>query len=334
MSATPIIQGSFAEVGRAWYVLEDKKLAEIGKLIGWRVVLAAVITTVMFTVGCSKDDAEKDRLKDPPNMATLPMTDGSLPPSAPVPKSGKEALDGAVAAYKSLKSLHVMTESDTEMSMGDQANKSHQTSVLRLQNSPSKFYVQVRDSGFGTVEFVADGSTFVIYAGVQNAYKRYSGDTTFEKQYARLSRNGPQLMSALDFLQVHSTSLAGLTDLKITGEETIKGRKAYIVKGKFTDAFLADFAKKIKVGEGLVPNGGTATLWLSKDQLLLVKSNVNMGWQGTMKDEKGRPFRVAPRLVLDETVLDMKLNPGLHPDQFRFLPRTGAKEVFVEGAGS
>jgi hypothetical protein len=285
-----------------------------------------------MAAGCSPGAQQEKKIKDPPDLATLPFTAAAMPPSVPAPADGDALIKGAIASYQSLKTLHVTSESDTEMSMVGQANKSHQTAVLRLQTNPSKFFVQVRDTGFGTAEFIADGSSLVIYSGVQNAFVRYSGDRDFNRQYLRMTKQAPQLFSAIDFYQVKGTGVAGITDVRIVGEEKVRGRDTYVVTARFKDSFIRDFGEKVKVGDGMSPNGGTLKLWFTKSHLMLVKSNINIGWRGQVKDEKGRPVSVSPRISVEETVLDVQMNPTFHPDQFRYLPRTGTKEVFVEGA--
>lgn len=92
-----------------------------------------------------------------------------------------------------------------------------------------------------------------------------------------------------------------ISNVELSGEEAVAGREAY----KLT------LTPKEDVGQELFPGGGTATLWVDKEQWIPLKAIYEGGMfgQGTVE------------------VLSFELNPGLSDDLFAFTPPEGAEVV-------
>lgn len=112
----------------------------------------------------------------------------------------------------------------------------------------------------------------------------------------------PQQM--LTELQDVIQQMLEVSDVELVGEEVVTGREAY----KLTLSPKADAA------QSFFPGGGTATLWVDKEQWMVLKATYEAGTFGQGSLE----------------VQSFELNPGLSDDLFTFEAPEGVEVVDVE----
>lgn len=105
-------------------------------------------------------------------------------------------------------------------------------------------------------------------------------------------------------LQVIIQEVLNAADVELAGEETVAGR----------DAYKLEASPKEDSAEQLFPGNGTATVWVDKEQWIVLKATyvASAFGQGTLE------------------VQSFELNPGLPADLFAFEPPQGATVVDVE----
>jgi outer membrane lipoprotein-sorting protein len=114
----------------------------------------------------------------------------------------------------------------------------------------------------------------------------------------------PLPQELLGGLQEVIQEVLNATDVELVGEETIAGRDAYKLEAN----------PKEGAEEQLFPGNGTATVWVDKEQWIVLKATYEAGafGQGSME------------------VQSFELNPGLSADIFAFEVPEGARVVDVE----
>ena len=114
----------------------------------------------------------------------------------------------------------------------------------------------------------------------------------------------PLPQELLSGLQQVIQEVLNATDVTLVGEETVAGRDAYILEA----------TPKQDATQQLLPGNGTATIWVDKDQWIVLKATYQAGafGQGSME------------------VQSFELNPGLSTALFTFDPPEGTKVVDLE----
>lgn len=165
------------------------------------------------------------------------------------------------------------------------------------EQMPSKVRAEVLEAsqpGLAGTMLVSDGANGWFYEPARNQVtvgKAEELDTPLPQQ-------------VLAGLQQVIQEVLNATDVALVGEETVAGRDAYILEA----------TPKEDAAEQLFPGNGTATVWVDKDQWIVLKVTYQAGafGQGSLE------------------VQSFELNPGLSGDLFAFDVPAGTKIIDLE----
>jgi outer membrane lipoprotein-sorting protein len=165
------------------------------------------------------------------------------------------------------------------------------------EKSPNKVRVEVieaSDAHFAGAVMVTDGQTAWAYEPLRNVVT-VGGDGDVEM---------PLPQEVIASLQESIQELLDASELELVGEESVAGSAAYILKATPKEDTTVD----------LLPGDGTATLWVDKEQWIVLKATYDAGSFGQASME----------------VESFELNAGLPDDLFTFEVPDGATVIDVE----
>jgi hypothetical protein len=275
--------------------------------------------------------------KEKPAIALTPTSEESFEkvpapgkpiPSQPPTRDPKVALQHMVAAYKSLDTLYVRSEADILQRRGQSTRQAYQVTIIKFQKSPPKYSMVVKDPQAGTQFFVSDGSSIVWHIGLTNQYMRRDFRGDLAALCRQVDEDAPQLLTSTVFLRSEKIPL-GIGPVQMVGTETVEGKPAYKISGEFTAEYLRDYAKRLYGGE-VEPTRREFTLWLDKNNYLVLKTALNVGWRGMLEQPRQKPVPFDLHAKVTERVTVLVQNPRLTENDFRYIAPKGAQEVFVE----
>lgn len=292
----------------------------------------AGIMMACLLAGCHRDpDLAKDALP-PPVAAPDP---GRPLPTQPPTNDPTVALTRMVAAYKALDSAQIEYESDIEQS--DRTGKPvhthtiHQSTELKFRKRPAALSMVIQDPVGGTQEYHYDGDSLVEYSAKVNLFERRTLRGDLAAACAVVDQKSGQLLSPIVFL--HSQAIPiGTGSARMAGAEQVRGRKAHVVKGTYTTAYLADLGSKALHVPATVDRG-EFTLWIDQENYLLLKSESAIVWHAVLRTKGKAPAVWQLALHLNERYGKIIQNPTFNDRVFRFIPPKGADETFIERRG-
>jgi outer membrane lipoprotein-sorting protein len=165
------------------------------------------------------------------------------------------------------------------------------------EKSPDKVRAQVLEASEGRLV----GAT-IVNDGQQGWYYEPAANRVLVGAASEMDTRVPQEM--LSGMQEAIQEVLDATDVELQGEEEVAGRRAYKLVASPKEDSEAEF----------LPGNGTATLWIDKEQWIVLKATYEASafGQGTME------------------VQSFELNPGLTEDTFVFEIPEGATVVDVE----
>ncbi len=290
--------------------------------------LFAVCSLVL--TGCNRDkSATAAESASPVTGADVRPAPGPALPEQPATTDPTVAVERMVSAYKALNSLQVSMEADIFIQVGKTNQMMHQKTTLNYVKQPPQAVMKVKDTGAGTTEFHSDGSSVVVYSGMRNKYRRYNRGGSLADISRAVDEKGPQIFSPFVFLQSDRLP-EGVTGLTMKPKQELNGKPAIVVSGSFTEKFLRDFGKRIRLANGMTPTVGKFTLWLDPGNYMLLQHSTEMAWRGRVLTSGDSVPIENPRIVLFEKTTDIIMNPTFPVDFARFIPPKGAREEFVE----
>ena len=276
-----------------------------------------------------------DRSRSAAPIAPIPYTEiRTRPPlpGAPIPVQPPTTdpvvlLTRMASFYANLDSLFTISEAD--MRQPGMKFPSHQVMTLKYHRSPAWMEMVVEDPLAGTHGYFADGTSVVTHDAMRNTYMRrdFHGDLV---ETARVVEHyAPQLLSPLIFIQYPRFSTK-MEEARIVGMRELNGRPAYVLKGRFSEAYLRDFGRRFGFGGDVNPVKRDVTMWIDRETYALVKSTMSLAWNGVVKNANNRVVHVSPAVDVVNEVTTLVPNPKLSQEEFRFFPPPGAKQRFRE----
>lgn len=291
-------------------------------------VTLAVVVAVGLLAGCGPKEST-----EPGTVAAYETPDKVPAPGAPIPSQpptndANVVLTRMVSVYKKLDSLFVISEAD--MTQPGVAFPIHQVATLKYSRDPASMLVVVEDPVAGTHGYFGDGSSVVFHDALRNTFMRRDFHGDLKGIATIIDHYAPQLVSPLVFLQSKSVP-TGTGPARIIKTENIDGKPAYVIAGRFADAYLQAFVIRLGFPDSVKPVKGDFTLWIDKETCTLRRTKVSLAWRGTMLNPERKVVRVSPSVEVSEKVTTLVPNPKFSKEEFRFLAPKGAVQTFREG---
>lgn len=298
-----------------------------------QLAVLAIVVIAGLACGCRSDNEKPAVVLKPTSEESFQNVPapGKPIPNQPPTDDPKVALQRMVAAYKSLDSLYVRTDAEILKVRGKNSRQAYQVAITRFQKSPPKFSMVVTDPQAGTQFFVSDGSNIVWHLGLTNQFLRRDFRGDLAALCRQVDKDAPQLLTPTVFLRSDKFPL-GIGPIWMAGIDTVNGKPAYKISGQFTSEYLRDYAKRLYGGE-VEPTHREFTLWLDKNNYLVVKTMMNVGWHGKLERRRQKPVPFDLQAKVIERVTILVQNPRFTEDDFRYVAPQGAQEVFVESRG-
>ncbi len=271
---------------------------------------------------------------------TLALTVFCLTPAArtalhAAPPSASVAAEAIARKMVSVYQRADTVQETTEAAIVLNGQKYIQTGTLKFKR-PNLLFSTSQDPESGSLATYANGKTVTLYRGLQNLYTKRTAAADMPSIINTASRAGlvslriqsTPVLNPLSFLMAHGLPREA-TGWRDDGLKVVRGRRAHLLTGRAS----GDFWIKVLFGETQPQlQSGVVSLWVDAENSLLLRAAVSLKWKfpnGGPNEARG----AVGAFQMEENHFGATINAGVNPDEFRFAPPKGAKEVFQQSQG-